>query len=147
MSGAGDSGGGGWGKVVTHLDAAASCYLSSPGVTPLEVYLTKVEDAAISLAQEFGALVSSYEEHASRAGRATLECSTALLQGTVFLEEQLREAMALANGVVEGMTGIAAAVKGMEDLLSEARKVAQDVSLVEDAIKAAEAAKGRDANS
>ncbi|RNF22028.1 uncharacterized protein Tco025E_03311 [Trypanosoma conorhini] len=139
MPGAG--GCGGW-QTTTHHDAAVPCQPSSSSVVaPLEFEVTRLEVTAARLAHEFGALVASYEGHAVQAGRATLQCSTALLQGTIFLEEQLREAMASANGVLEGMAGIVAAVKGLEKLLHETQKVARDVSLVEDALKAAEAAR------
>ncbi|RNF08128.1 hypothetical protein TraAM80_02885 [Trypanosoma rangeli] len=129
-------------QTATHPNAAISCQLPlPPTVAPLEGEVAELEGTAARLAHEFEALVVSYEGHAAQAGRATLHSSTALFQGTIFLEEQLREAMASANGVLEGMTGIVVAVKGLEKLLHETRKVAQDVSLVEGALNVAEAAR------
>ncbi|ESL11647.1 hypothetical protein TRSC58_00598 [Trypanosoma rangeli SC58] len=132
-------------QTVTHTDAAIPCELPPPpALAPLKGEVAELEGTAARLAQEFEALVVSYEGHAAQAGRATLDSSTALLQGTIFLEEQLREAMTSANGVLEGMTGIVAAVKGLEKLLHETRKVAQDVSLVEGALNLAEVARDTD---
>ncbi|KAH9598984.1 hypothetical protein LSM04_005167 [Trypanosoma melophagium] len=109
-----------------------------PVVHPLDAELKKLEDAAATLSREFGTLVESYKDHTVQAQCATIQSSEALLKSTVFFEEQMRSAIVSANRVLDGMVGMSAAVTGLENLLGDVRKVAQDLTLVENALLAAE---------
>ncbi|ORC90140.1 uncharacterized protein TM35_000091900 [Trypanosoma theileri] len=122
----------------TSFDETSGFTSALPVVHPLDAEMKKLEDAATALACEFGTLVASYKDHAVRVECATIQSSEALLKSTVFLEDQLRSAIMSANGVLDGMVGMSAAVTGLENLLGDVRKVAQDVTLVENALLVAE---------
>ncbi|KEG13886.1 hypothetical protein DQ04_00731080 [Trypanosoma grayi] len=122
----------------TFSDPTMSPSSTPSGVMPLDADVKRLEVSAAGLAREFGELVASYESCAAKAGSATVENSAALLQGVIYLEEQLRGAMTSLNDLLKGMTAMAAAVEGLEGLLNDIRKVAQDVTYVEEALLAAE---------